>query len=80
VPRADGIALVGAHLGRAQKFRVTLDPSILSEWDPFGTDPELDMFNPENGPPYKPEWARAVPCSAEEPARTNPNGAARQAA
>lgn len=56
LPRADAIALVGAHLGRAQKFRVTLDPSILAETDPFGTDPALDMFNPENGPPYKPEW------------------------
>jgi pimeloyl-ACP methyl ester carboxylesterase len=56
LPPADGIALVGAHLGRAQKFRVTLDPSILAETDPFGTDPELDMFNPDNGPPYKPDW------------------------
>ena len=56
LPRADGIALVGAHLGRAQKFRVTLDPSVLSETDPFGTDPELDMFDPENGPPYKSDW------------------------
>jgi hypothetical protein len=56
LPQADGIALVGAHLGRAQKFRVTLDPSVLSETDPFGTDPELDMFNSENGPPYRPDW------------------------
>jgi len=56
LPRADGIAIVGGHLGRAQKFRVTLDPSILTEADAFGTDPELDMFNPDNGPPYKPEW------------------------
>lgn len=56
LPKADAIALVGAHLGRAQKFRVTLDPSILSEQDPFGADPALDMFNPENGPPYPKPW------------------------
>jgi len=56
VPRADAIALVGAHLGRAHKFRVTLDPSVLSESDLLGVDPALDMFNPANGPPYKPDW------------------------
>jgi pimeloyl-ACP methyl ester carboxylesterase len=56
LPKADGIAIVGGHLGRAQKFRVTLDPSILSETDPFGTDPSLDMFNEENGPPYDRGW------------------------
>lgn len=56
LPPVDGIALVGAHLGRAQKFRVTLDPSILSETDPYSTDPELDMFNPKNGPPFDLDW------------------------
>jgi pimeloyl-ACP methyl ester carboxylesterase len=56
VPPADAIALVGAHLGRAFKFRVTLDPAILNEADQLGVDPDLDMFNPDNGPPYKPEW------------------------
>ena len=56
LPKADGIAIVGGHLGRAQKFRVTLDPAILSETDPFGTDPAMDMFNPENGPPYDKQW------------------------
>lgn len=56
LPKADAIALVGAHLGRAQKFRVTLDPSLLSETDPFSTDPALDMFNPENTRPYEREW------------------------
>ncbi len=56
LPRADAIALVGAHLGRAQKFRVTLDPSLLNELDPFGTDPALDMFNPDNTRPYDKSW------------------------
>lgn len=56
LPKADGIVLLGAHLGRHQKFSVTLDPSVLSESDPFGIDPSLDMFNPENGPPYDREW------------------------
>lgn len=56
VPPADGVALVGAHLGRAHKFSVTLDPSVLSETEPLGGDPALDMFNPENGPPYERSW------------------------
>lgn len=56
LPKADAIALVGAHLGRAQKFRVTLDPSLLNEIDPFSTDPALDMFNPDIARPYDREW------------------------
>ena len=66
VPLADGIALVGAHLGRAQKFCVTLDPSVLGEQDPFGTDPALDMFSAENGPPYRRPWLERYRAAQKE--------------
>src|SRR5690606_3480835 len=33
-----------------------LDPAILDENDPFVRDPSLDMFNPENGPPYSADF------------------------
>lgn len=56
LPPADGIVLLAAHPGRAQVLTGWLDPSVIDEADPFSCDPDLDMFNPENGPPYAPEW------------------------
>jgi len=56
LPATDGIVLSVAHPGRAQLFAEWLDPSITDEQDPFSCDPELDMFNPENGPPFQPDW------------------------
>lgn len=51
-PRVEGIALCGAHLGRSRLFVEWIDPSVIDEADPSRTDPELDMYNPSNGPPY----------------------------
>lgn len=33
-----------------------MDASALDETDPVATDPSLDPFNPENGPPYAPDF------------------------
>src|SRR5256885_16011178 len=33
-----------------------MDPSVLDEFDPVPTDPELDLFNPEHGPPYSEDF------------------------
>lgn len=51
-PRADAIALCGAHEGRSRLFLRWLDPSVVDESDPASADPALDLFNPENGPPF----------------------------
>lgn len=56
LPPADGIALAAAHSGRSRLIAEWLDPSVIDELDPFSANPRLDMFNPENGPPYKPAW------------------------
>ncbi|HVL34518.1 MAG TPA: alpha/beta hydrolase, partial [Burkholderiales bacterium] len=58
LPPADGIILTAAHPGRARLFAEWLDPSVTDERDPFAADPALDMFSPQNGPPFDREWLR----------------------
>lgn len=47
---------LNAHQGRPEVITDWMDPSALDEWDPVPTDPALDPFNPDNGPPYAPEF------------------------
>lgn len=56
LPPADLVALAMAHPGRAQLLAETLDPAVLDEDLPFERDPALDMFNPDNGPPFDGAW------------------------
>ena len=43
---------LAAHPGRPQVLTAWMDASVSDEFDPTKTDPSLDLFNPENGPPY----------------------------
>jgi pimeloyl-ACP methyl ester carboxylesterase len=59
----DALSLAGdlyvslaAHPGRPQVLTAWMDASVTDESDPTRTDPRLDIFNPENGPPYDPEF------------------------
>ena len=52
----DGYVSLAAHLGRPDVLTDWLDASVTDEHDITSTDPELDLFNPENGPPYSPEF------------------------
>ena len=56
LPPLDGLVLASAHVGRARHLRNSLDPSVVNEADALTADPELDMFNRDNGPPYAAEW------------------------
>lgn len=56
LPPADGLCLAMAHVGRARVYTDKLDAAILDESDPSKRDPELDVFRPENGPPYSEEF------------------------
>lgn len=56
LPPVDGIICAMAHPGRAAVYTEWLDPAIVDEQNPFERDPELDAFNPENGPPYSAEF------------------------
>lgn len=56
LPPAQGIALSAAHLGRSRLMQCWIDPAVIDEHDPLSSDPSLDMFNPENGPPYSADF------------------------
>ncbi|GAA1014145.1 alpha/beta hydrolase [Acrocarpospora pleiomorpha] len=53
---ADRLVMAMAHPGRAVVYTEGLDPAITDEHLPFDRDPELDMFEPANGPVYSPEF------------------------
>jgi pimeloyl-ACP methyl ester carboxylesterase len=53
---ADAIAMLNAHSSRARIYTEMLDPAIIDEHQPFERDPSLDMYNPQNGPPYSAEF------------------------
>jgi pimeloyl-ACP methyl ester carboxylesterase len=56
LPPADAISLNAAHLGRSRLMDNWLDPALIDEGDALSSDPALDMFNPENGPSYSPDF------------------------
>lgn len=57
---ADGIALVAAHQGRPLVLTDRLDAAVTDERDILATDPALDIFNPNNGPPFTAEFVTRV--------------------
>lgn len=56
LPPVDGLVSLMAHPGRAIVYTEWLDPAIVDEHDPSVRDPELDMFDARNGPPYTTEF------------------------
>ena len=52
----DAVVFLNAHPSRARLSTEWLDPSIIDEHQPFERDPTLDMFNPDNGPPFATEF------------------------
>jgi pimeloyl-ACP methyl ester carboxylesterase len=53
---ADGYVATAAHPGRPEVLTAWMDASVVDENDPVATDPDLDLFNEANGPPYSPEF------------------------
>ncbi|MCP3854106.1 MAG: alpha/beta hydrolase [Actinomycetia bacterium] len=60
---------LAAHPGRPEIFANWLDASVIDESDPTATDPELDIYNPDHGPPFRPELVARV--RAAQVARSN---------
>ena len=45
-----------AHGGRPEVLTAWFDPSVLDETDPSSIDPDLNMYDQKNGPPYSAEF------------------------
>lgn len=56
LPGADLYISLNAHQGRPEVLTDWMDASVIDENDPVATDPSLDPFNPDNGPPYSAEF------------------------
>ncbi|MBU8808108.1 alpha/beta hydrolase [Mycolicibacterium goodii] len=56
LPRADGYVASAAHPGRPDVLTAWMDAAVVDENDPVTTDPELDLFDERNGPPFSPEF------------------------
>ncbi|HEV7578945.1 MAG TPA: alpha/beta hydrolase, partial [Mycobacterium sp.] len=56
LPLADGYVATAAHPGRPEVLTSWMDASVVDENDPVASEPELDLFNGVNGPPYSPEF------------------------
>ena len=53
---ADLYVSLCAHSGRPEVLTSWLDPSIIDEIDPTSIDPDLNMYDKRNGPPYSSEF------------------------
>ena len=53
---ADLYISLNAHPGRPEVLTSWMDPAVTDENDPAAVDPALDMYDPENGPPYSAEF------------------------
>ncbi len=56
LPPGDRFIFLSAHPGRPEIFANWLDGSVTDENDPTATDPNLDIYHPDNGPPYQPDF------------------------
>jgi len=53
---ADGYIASAAHLGRPDVLTAWMDGAVLDENDPVPSDPELDLFDERNSPPYSQDF------------------------
>ena len=53
---ADGYVASAAHPGRPDVLTAWMDASVVDENDAIASDPDLDLFDERNGPPYSAEF------------------------
>jgi alpha-beta hydrolase superfamily lysophospholipase len=64
---ADAMLLLAAHPSRHRVLCDCIDAAVLDEADPTARNPDLDLYDPRNAPPYGPEFLAAY--SAAQAAR-----------
>lgn len=57
---ADGVVLMGAHLGRSRLMLEWMDASVVDESDPLSRVPELDIYDASRRPPFSAEFVERV--------------------
>ncbi len=65
LPRCDFYVSLNAHAGRPEVLTAWMDPAIVDENDPASVDANLDMYNPDNGPPYASEFVQRYRAAQE---------------
>ena len=58
LPPADGYVASAAHPGRPEVLTAWMDAAVIDESDAIATDPDLDLFNERNGPPYDADFVQ----------------------
>ncbi|HEX7322917.1 MAG TPA: alpha/beta hydrolase [Mycobacterium sp.] len=56
LPAADGYVASAAHPGRPDVLTAWMDGAVIDETDPLAGNPDLDLFDERNGPPYPVEF------------------------
>jgi pimeloyl-ACP methyl ester carboxylesterase len=56
LPPADGYVATAAHPGRPEVLTAWMDAAVVDENDPIASDPDLDLFDERNGPPFSQEF------------------------
>ena len=65
LPRADGYVASAAHPGRPEVLTAWMDGAVVDENDPVATDPDLDLFDERNGPPFSSEFVEKYRAAQE---------------
>jgi pimeloyl-ACP methyl ester carboxylesterase len=56
LPAADGYVASAAHPGRPEVLTAWMDGAVVDEDDPVVSDPDLDLFDDQNGPPFSADF------------------------
>ena len=62
----DLFVFVAAHTGRPEIMANWLDASVTDESDLTAQDPELDIYNPEHGPPFTDDFVAQIRAAQRE--------------